>query len=382
MRQSASYLHVVLPNTRPSRHKCCTDLLLALIVCRCATSKQPSAVASQGALASSQTVWLRHTRLNLICDSVLLHVLVFEAAAYGLLCRQVLHAKTADVRYACQRVWMHIISERVTNWFAQCAGRLRRPPLRTRCPSCGRWRQSCPRGLTGESAAPATAAAAFLGCKVTVVQLPPPAAVPSGGAAAAAGSSNPAGYGDAAGHPQQPASDNAAAAAPDALGACTAKRLTMQVRLHSLGLECSNQTKVSSRSIIRAPGFAVLCTLRAAALAMQVSANPPDQSWPKAGPKPAVLLLHAMSRLGHEPGSPLHTFLWCLLSPSTSLSVGFSPSPYAGAAARWPRLSSGGRRHLTPGAAASRGARRSRLQRRPGGRVAACGPRGTPHSGQ
>ena len=76
-----------------------------------------------------------------------------------------------------------------------------------------------------ESLPPATAATAFLGCKATVVRLPPPTAESCG---AAAGSSS---GGTAIGAPQQPAVDIPSAAADDALAACTARRLAMQVSI-------------------------------------------------------------------------------------------------------------------------------------------------------
>jgi hypothetical protein len=83
-----------------------------------------------------------------------------------------------------------------------------------------------------ESPPLATAATAFLGCKATVVRLLLPAARLRGGGAAAGSSVS---HDDkAAGDiPQQPpAVDIPSAAASDALAACTAKRLAMQVRIH------------------------------------------------------------------------------------------------------------------------------------------------------
>lgn len=77
-----------------------------------------------------------------------------------------------------------------------------------------------------ESLPPATAATAFLGCKATVVRLPPPTAE-SCGAAAGSSSSD----GTVIGAPQQPAVNSPSAAADDALAACTAKRLAMQVSI-------------------------------------------------------------------------------------------------------------------------------------------------------
>ena len=81
-----------------------------------------------------------------------------------------------------------------------------------------------------ESPPPATAATAFLGCKAIVVRLPPPATRLRGDGAAA-GSSISHDDGAAEGTPQQPPVDIASAAADDALAACTAKRLAMQVGL-------------------------------------------------------------------------------------------------------------------------------------------------------
>ena len=83
-----------------------------------------------------------------------------------------------------------------------------------------------------ESPCPAAAATAFLGCKATVVRLPPLAATPRscGAAAGSSGSRNNSAAGDT---PQQPpAVDIPSAAAGDALAACTAERLAMQVRIH------------------------------------------------------------------------------------------------------------------------------------------------------
>jgi hypothetical protein len=92
------------------------------------------------------------------------------------------------------------------------------------------------RGPTAESPLasplPATAATAFLGCKATVVRLPTPRAPSPHSGSVAAGSSGSRDDGATATTPRQPAVDIPSAAADDALAACTANRLGMQVSGH------------------------------------------------------------------------------------------------------------------------------------------------------